>query len=100
MVATEASVETCPVGVLDAKHEAPAMAPGEEPAEERGARAADVQVSGRARSEAGAYLHRPLRIHARIESGPCPGCFELQCLTTAGPLPAVSTTGEPLSRPW
>ena len=43
------------VGVFDAQHEHAAVAPGEEPVEERGARAADVQVAGRRGSEADAW---------------------------------------------
>jgi len=42
------------VGVLDAQDEAPAVAAGEGPGEQRGARAADVKVAGRAGGEAGA----------------------------------------------
>ena len=46
-----------PVGVLDAQHELPAVAARVEPAEERGAGAADVQVAGGARGEAGSDGH-------------------------------------------
>ena len=40
------------IGVLDAKHELAAGATGEQPVEERGARVADVKLTGRARGEA------------------------------------------------
>ena len=39
------------VGVLDAQHEHAAMTTGKEPVEERGPRAADVQIAGRRRRE-------------------------------------------------
>ena len=42
------------IGVFDAQHERPAMTPGVEPVEERGAGAADVQVSRGGRGEADA----------------------------------------------
>ena len=40
------------VGVLDAEHEGAAGLPGEEPVEERGAGAADVEVAGGGGGEA------------------------------------------------
>jgi hypothetical protein len=48
------------IGVLDAQDEAPAVVAREEPVEQRGAGAADVQVAGRARREAhaDAVAHR------------------------------------------
>jgi hypothetical protein len=47
------------VRVLDAKHERAAVTAGEQPVEERGARAADVQIARRRRREADArYGHR------------------------------------------
>ena len=48
---------TLAIGVLDAQDERAAVAARVQPAEERGAHAADVQQSGRARREAGAYGH-------------------------------------------
>ena len=45
------------VGVVDPQDELPAVLPGEEPIEQRGANAADVQVSGRTGSESGANGH-------------------------------------------
>ena len=56
---------TRPVGVLDAQQEAPAVTAGVEPAEQGGTRAADVQVTGRARCEAGAYRHPLPRLEDR-----------------------------------
>ena len=46
------------IRVLDAQDELAAVMPGEEPIEESGARAADVQIAGRAGREAGANGHR------------------------------------------
>ena len=46
-----------PIGVLDPEHEGTAVAAGEQPAEQGGARAADVQESGGARRESGPYVH-------------------------------------------
>ena len=48
---------TLRVGVLDAEDERSAVTSSVEPVEERGARAADVEIAGRARSEAGADRH-------------------------------------------
>src|SRR6185369_17447858 len=48
------------VGVLDAQDERAGVAPRERPREDRGARAADVQVTGGTGSETGAYHGRPL----------------------------------------
>src|SRR5207244_652196 len=48
------------VGILDAQDELAAVAPRVGPAEERGARAADVQGSGRAGREPGADFHQSL----------------------------------------
>ena len=45
------------VGVIDAQDELAAMFPGEEPVEQGGANAADVQIAGGTRSKAGAYGH-------------------------------------------
>src|SRR5439155_5033852 len=45
---------TLDVGVLDAQHEGAAVAPCEEPVEQRGARAADVQIAGWGGSESNA----------------------------------------------
>ena len=47
-----------PVGILDPEDELPAVAPGVEPAEERGARASHVQEPGGARGESGTDGHR------------------------------------------
>jgi len=49
------------VRVLDAKYELAAVVPGKKKIEKRRARAADVQVSGRARSEACSNLGHSLR---------------------------------------
>ena len=45
------------VGVVDPQNELPAVLPGKEPIEQRSAYAANVQISGRAGSEAGANGH-------------------------------------------
>ena len=42
------------IGVVDPQDELPAVLPGQQPIEQRGPHAADVQVSGRAGGEAGA----------------------------------------------
>ena len=58
------------VGVVDAQDELPAHLPREEPIEERGADAADVQITRGARCEARAYGHgftSRLRCDARQE---------------------------------
>ena len=48
MIASTASgVERCAVGVLDAQQEAAAVMPGEQPVEQRGAGAADMEKAGR-----------------------------------------------------
>ena len=44
-----------PVGILDAQHQRPPVAPGERPVEERRTRRAYVQESRGARGKAGAY---------------------------------------------
>src|SRR5947199_9532290 len=49
------------VGVLDAENERAAAAAREQPVEERGTHAADVQMTGGARSEAYAHPGRPLQ---------------------------------------
>ena len=49
-----------PVRVLDAQDELPTVAPGVEPAEERGARASHVEKPGRARGESGTDGHREI----------------------------------------
>ena len=45
------------VGVLDPKHESTAVAAGEQPAEQGGAGAADMEESGGARRESGPHVH-------------------------------------------
>ncbi len=63
------------VGVLDAQHELPAGVTGEQPVEQRGARAADVQCPGRRGGEAHAHRFgsaRPVWAEAEtIRSPPC-----------------------------
>src|SRR5690349_15364115 len=49
------------VGILDAEDERPMMAAGEQPVEQRGARVADVQLTGGAWSEAYAHDSRVVR---------------------------------------
>ena len=56
------------IGVLDPEHEGAAMAAREQPAEQRGAGAADVQESGGTRCEPGPYVHAGI-ISTAVASG-------------------------------
>ena len=58
------------VGVFDAQDERAAVAAGVEPVEERGARAADVQIPGRRRRETDADGHRTILCRGQRPAGP------------------------------
>ena len=58
------------VGVLDAEDERSAVMAREEPVEERGAGAADVEIAGGRRSEADAGSHREEKLAVRVPPVP------------------------------
>ena len=76
-----------PVGILDAQDEGSTVLPRVRPGEERGARAADVEIAGRARSEAGADHLRARRKTLILRAGRCSD-------VTRFPRSSASTDGE------
>ena len=69
------------VGVFDAQHEDAAEPAREEPVEERGARAADVEIPGRRWGEADARSHREEKTSLPILPG-CQGSPHRATITT------------------